>query len=138
MGGIYLFKLTFFCISSLICNKRPGIFHACHLKPCKHRNSQHLLEIIHRRCDVSGTFFARARVVRLRKKSHNKRISLELQTTQPVFLMVGHQLDDSKSLHRKMVGNHQTSIKNWLFRVPGGSSGGIRSFSGFSDIFVGM
>ena len=38
--------------------------------------------------------------------------------------MVGYQLDDSQSLHRKMVGNHQTSIFKWLalgFQVGGGS-----------------
>ena len=29
------------------------------------------------------------------------------------------QLDDSKSLLWKVVGNHNASIQNWLFRVPG-------------------
>ena len=40
---------------------------------------------------------------------------LELQTTSSWWLF---QLDDSKSLHGKGLF-HQTSIKNWLFRVPG-------------------
>ena len=40
---------------------------------------------------------------------------LELQTTSSLWLF---QLDDSKSLHGKWLLN-QTSIKNWLFRVPG-------------------
>ena len=32
------------------------------------------------------------------------------------------QLDDSKSLYRKMLGIHQTSIYKWLFRVPGNNT----------------
>ena len=40
---------------------------------------------------------------------------LELQTTSFLWLF---QLDDSKSLHKKWLF-HQTSIKKWLFRVPG-------------------
>ena len=42
-------------------------------------------------------------------------IYLELQTTSFLWLF---QLDDSKSLHKKWL-YHQTSIKKWLFRVPG-------------------
>ena len=42
-------------------------------------------------------------------------VILELQTTSFLWLF---QLDDSKSLHKKWLF-HQTSIKKWLFRVPG-------------------
>ena len=42
---------------------------------------------------------------------------LEPQTTIYKWLF---QLDDSQSLHKKWLF-HQTSIKNWLFRVPGRS-----------------
>ena len=42
-------------------------------------------------------------------------IYLELQTTSFLWLF---QLDDSQSLHKKWLF-HQTSIKRWLFRVPG-------------------
>ena len=42
-------------------------------------------------------------------------IFLELQTTSSLWLF---QLDDSQSLHGKWLF-HQTSITNWLFRVPG-------------------
>ena len=45
----------------------------------------------------------------------NPIIGLELQTTSCLWLF---QLDDSKSLHKKGLF-HQTSIKKWLFRVPG-------------------
>ena len=34
-------------------------------------------------------------------------------------LVVGFQLDDEPILYKEMVGNHQTSILKWLFRVPG-------------------
>ena len=44
-----------------------------------------------------------------------KKVYLEPQTTIYKWLF---QLDDSKSLHGKWLFN-QTSIKNWLFRVPG-------------------
>ena len=44
-----------------------------------------------------------------------KQIIYLLQTT--IFERL-FQLDDSKSLHGKLLFN-QTSIKNWLFRVPG-------------------
>ena len=43
---------------------------------------------------------------------------LEVQTTSFLWLF---QLDDSKSLHKKWLF-HQTSIKKWLFRVPGRST----------------
>jgi len=52
------------------------------------------------------------------QKNHaqNKLITLlELQTTSFLWLF---QLDDSKSLHKKWLF-HQTSVKIWLFRVPG-------------------
>ncbi len=42
-------------------------------------------------------------------------LHLEPETTIYKWLF---QLDDSKSLHRKWLF-HQTSIKNWLFGVPG-------------------
>ena len=42
-------------------------------------------------------------------------LDLELQTTSFLWLV---QLDDSKSLHKKRLF-YQTSIKKWLFRVPG-------------------
>ena len=44
-------------------------------------------------------------------------ISSTWNSKQPVFLWL-FQLDDSKSLHKKWLF-HQTSIKVWLFRVPG-------------------
>ena len=43
------------------------------------------------------------------------RKGLEVETTTLKWVF---QLDDSKSLHEKWVF-HQTSILNWLFRVPG-------------------
>ena len=43
---------------------------------------------------------------------------LLLGTLNNHFLMVGYQMDDSKSLHGKWLF-HKTSIKKWLFGVPG-------------------
>ena len=59
----------------------------------------------------------------------NQRVSLiqSWNSKQPVFLWL-FQLDDSKSLHKKRLF-HQTSIKKWLFRVPGWDKDGIISFS---------
>ena len=47
----------------------------------------------------------------------NRFVSPGRNSKQPVVLWL-FQLDDSKSLHKKWLF-HQTSIKKWLFRLPG-------------------
>ena len=48
---------------------------------------------------------------------YGKQIVTAWNSKQPVFLWL-FQLDDSKSLRKKWLF-HQTSLKKWLFRVPG-------------------
>ena len=64
----------------------------------------------------------------------NQRVSLiqSWNFKQPVVLWL-FQLDDSKSLHKKWLF-HQTSIKKWLFRVPGCDKDGISYCFEFSAL----